>query len=59
MKTILSHPNFEYLALNIANDNKEKINKADISMKTFPDSWPNIFINDVKDLVEHREITYI
>ncbi|MDD3793512.1 MAG: ribose-phosphate diphosphokinase [Candidatus Gracilibacteria bacterium] len=59
MKTILSHPNFEYLAENIANDNKGKINKADISMKTFPDSWPNIFINDVKDLIEHREITYI
>jgi len=59
MKTILSHPNFEYLAESIANDNNDKINKADISMKTFPDSWPNIFINDVKDLVEHREITYI
>jgi len=59
MKTILSHPNFEYLAENIANDNKENLNKAQISMKTFPDSWPNIFINDVKDLVEHKEITYI
>lgn len=59
MKTILSHPNFEYLALDIANDNKWKINKADISMKTFPDSWPNIFINDVKNLIEHKEVTYI
>ncbi|NVP17833.1 ribose-phosphate diphosphokinase [Candidatus Gracilibacteria bacterium] len=59
MKTIISHPNFEYLTQNIANDNKGKINKADISMKTFPDSWPNIFINDVKDLIEHQEVTYI
>ncbi|MDD2908011.1 MAG: ribose-phosphate diphosphokinase [Candidatus Gracilibacteria bacterium] len=59
MKTIISHPNFEYLALDIANNNKGKINKADISMETFPDSWPNIFINDVKDLIEHQEVTYI
>lgn len=59
MKTIISHPNFEYLTQNITNDNKWKINKADISMKTFPDAWPNIFINDVKNLIEHKEVTYI
>lgn len=59
MKTILAHPRFEYLAENIANDSNWEIVKEDISMKTFPDAWPNIFINDVKNLIEHKEVTYI
>lgn len=59
MKTILSHPNFEYLAESISNDSNWEIVKENISMKTFPDTWPNIFINDVKNLIEHKEVTYI
>ncbi|MDD3144813.1 MAG: ribose-phosphate diphosphokinase [Candidatus Gracilibacteria bacterium] len=59
MKTILSHPNFEYLAESISNDSNGEIVKENISMKTFPDAWPNIFINDVKNLIEHKEVTYI
>lgn len=57
MKTIVSHPNFSYLAEEIAKENDIKIAKA--SFEKFEDWWPNIFINNVKELIEHKEITYI
>jgi hypothetical protein len=59
MKTIISHPNFDYLTSNIEKNNSKTIKKASISMKNFEDGWPNIFINDVKNLIEHKEVTYI
>lgn len=59
MKTILAHPNFEYLANQIYLDNLTQIHKAKADMWVFPDLWPNIFIHDVKTHIEHKEITYI
>jgi len=57
MKTVITHPNFDYLWDKIALDNN--INRANVSFEKFEDGWPNIFINWVKELVEHKEITYI
>ena len=28
-------------------------------MQSFPDGWPNTFIHDVKETVEHQDVTYI
>lgn len=57
MNTIVTHPNFSYLWEKIA---KEKwLNHADVSFEKFPDTWPNIFINKVKEIIEHKEVTYI
>ncbi|MCK9272453.1 ribose-phosphate diphosphokinase [Candidatus Gracilibacteria bacterium] len=57
MKTVITHPNFDYLGDKIALDNN--IDRANVSFEKFEDGWPNIFINGVKELVEHKEITYI
>lgn len=57
MNTIITHPNFDYLWEEIA---KEKnLNYAEVKFDSFPDQWPNMFINNVKDLIEHKEVTYI
>nr|MDD3720392.1 ribose-phosphate diphosphokinase [Candidatus Gracilibacteria bacterium] len=57
MKTIITHQNFDYLGKEIAKDNK--ISQIPVSFDKFEDSWPNLFIEKVKDLVEHKEVTYI
>lgn len=59
MKTILAHPNFEYLAQEISDKQSNEIVKWEISMQNFADGWPNIFIQKVKDVIEHQEVTYI
>lgn len=57
MKTIITHPNFSYLWKEITKDNE--ISQIPVSFDKFEDSWPNLFIEKVKDLVEHKEVTYI
>lgn len=56
-KTIITHPNFDYLWEQIAEDNW--IIKVDINFWVFPDKWPNLFIKKVKTLIEKRDVTYI
>ncbi|MDD3302853.1 MAG: ribose-phosphate diphosphokinase, partial [Candidatus Gracilibacteria bacterium] len=47
----------DYLGEKIA---KEKnLNHANTSFDSFPDEWPNMFIDKVKDVIEHKEVTYI
>ena len=58
MKTLITHPNFAYLWEEIARENKD-INLAKVKFEKFKDSWPNIFIENVKDDIENQEITYI
>lgn len=51
MKTIITHPNFDYIWEELS---KELwIKKAEVKIEKFPDSWPNINIqkNDVKNKV--------
>ncbi len=57
MKTIITHPNFDTLWEKLSQD--LWINKANVEFQKFPDSWPNFFIENVKEDVEHKEITYI
>lgn len=59
MKTLFSHPNFSDLAQNLVERNPETLRtwKADIG--NFADGWPNIMIHDVKETVEHQDVTYI
>jgi len=55
MKTIITHPQFEYLNNDLCDNNSI----LDYSFNIFADWWPNIFLNDVKNKIEHKEITYI
>lgn len=59
MKTIITHPNFDYLWEQIVKDNEWKISKADVNFEAFEDWWPNIFVEKVKELIEHKDVTYI
>ena len=58
MQTIIAHPNFEYLADEIVKLNPNT-KKAKVKFETFKDSWPNIFIENIDDDIEHQVITYI
>jgi len=57
MKTIVTDPSFEYLWRNISEVHNMK--QADLKFETFPDGWPDLFIDDVKKTIEHRDVTYI
>ncbi|MDD5770151.1 MAG: ribose-phosphate diphosphokinase [Candidatus Gracilibacteria bacterium] len=57
MKTIISHPNFKYLAESLSKKYSYKI--ADVKFENFSDSWPNYFINDVENDIYQKEIIYI
>lgn len=57
MKTIITHPNFDYLWFELAKNNA--FQKAKVRMENFADGWPNIFIEDVKNTTEHKEVVYI
>ncbi|MDP2091335.1 MAG: ribose-phosphate diphosphokinase [Candidatus Gracilibacteria bacterium] len=59
MKTIITHPNFDYLGDKIANDNVGRIIKAKVDFESFADGWPNIFVEKVKEIIEHKDVTYI
>ena len=56
-KTIITHPNFSWLWKNIAENND--MHFPQVQFENFPDSWPNLFIDGVKDQVEHHDVTYI
>ena len=55
MKTIITHPNFDYLWKEISSE--LWIKKADVKMEQFPDGWPNIKI--VKEDVENKIATVL
>ncbi len=59
MKTIIAHPWFDYLADEIVFRNQWKIVKAEVNFSTFKDGWPNLHIEDVKNTIEHKEVTYV
>ena len=56
-KTLITHPNFHKLGSEIAK--KHGMNFPQVQFENFPDSWPNLFIEDVKGSIEHHEVTYI
>lgn len=59
MKTIIAHPRFDSLATELAEKHPESIRKGIVDYNKFPDGTPNFFLHDVKDTVEHQDVTYI
>ncbi len=59
MRTLITHPNFDSLWAELEKRNPNEIVRAKIRFESFPDGWPNLFIEDVKEKIEHREVTYI
>jgi len=59
MKTIISHPDFDYIASQIEVENPDKIQKAKLIFEKFKDWWPNIKIENVEDIIENMEVYYI
>ena len=57
MKTIITDNNFRYMWEEIARDNE--MQNPELSFNTFWDWWPNLFIKQVKEAVEHRDVTYL
>lgn len=58
MKTIILHPNFRFLEKKIIIE-KEIFNLGKIDFNIFPDSWPNIFIKNIKEEIENKEVIYL
>ena len=59
MQTLITHPRFDAIGEEIIARRPDQIRRADVRFETFPDGWPNLYIHDVKDRIEHREVTYI
>lgn len=59
MKTLFSHPNFSDLEHTLVKNNPGTLQHGEASIQAFPDGWPNITIHDVKETVEHKDVTYI
>jgi len=56
-KTLIAHPNFAELWAEIA---REKwMDFPQVRFENFPDQWPNLFIEDIKESIEHQDVTYI
>lgn len=56
-KTLIVHPNFHELGKKISQN--RDMNFPQVQFENFPDSWPNLFIDDIKWSVEHHDVTYI
>lgn len=59
MKTLFAHPNFSGISDTLVRNNPERMRQGQADIGNFPDGWPNIMIHDVKETVEHWDITYI
>lgn len=59
MKTIIAHPRFDYLALELANSHPDTIQKGSADFLRFPDGTPNLKFPNVKNDIEHQDVTYI
>lgn len=56
-KSLIVHPNFQELGEKIAQD--RNMNLVPYDFRNFPDGTPNHFIHRVKELIEHKDVTYI
>ncbi len=59
MKTLIAHPEFEYLADELVMRNPETIRKWDVKFLKFPDGTPAFELPNVKTDIEHQDVTYI
>jgi len=56
-KTLICHPRFLDLGKEIAQSRGMNFPQVDFGI--FPDTWPNLFIHEIKDTIEHHDVTYI
>ena len=56
-KTLIVHPKFAELWKQISE--QRDMNFPQVNFEIFPDSWPNLFIDEVKQSIEHHDVTYI
>ncbi len=56
-KTLIAHPNFLELWKKIAAE--KGMDFPQVRFENFPDQWPNLFISDIKESIEHQDVTYI
>jgi len=56
-KTLIAHPNFIEIWKEIAE--KRGMEFPQVAFWEFPDQWPNLFIEDIKESIEHHDVTYI
>lgn len=59
MKTLFAHPNFSSLSETLVRNNQDTMQHGQADMGNFADDWPGIIIHDVKETVEHKDVTYI
>ena len=59
MKTLFSHPRFDYLVDDLVARRPDALKKWNLEYKKFPDGTPNFYIHDVKTDIEHQDVTYI
>lgn len=59
MKTIIAHPRFDYLADELANSHPDTIQKGSADFLRFLDGTPNLKFPNVKNDIEHQDVTYI
>ena len=56
-KTLIAHPKFLELWREIAEN--RGMDFPQVQFWEFPDEWPNLFIEDIKESIEHHDVTYI
>ncbi|GAB0174468.1 MAG: ribose-phosphate pyrophosphokinase [Candidatus Altimarinota bacterium] len=59
MKTLLSHPRFDSVVDSLVERHPDLLKKGSLTYKKFPDGTPDLFIDRVKEDIEHRDVTYI
>lgn len=59
MKTLIAHPRFESVARQIVSLNPENIRLGNAEILRFPDDTPHLRFPNVKDDIEHNDVTYI
>ena len=57
MKSIVTHPHFDYLKDTYKND--EGIEFSEVEHKRFWDGWPKFVLKDVEESIRHKDVTYI
>lgn len=56
-KTLIAHPSFSELWQKIAEE--KWMDFPQVRFENFPDEWPNLFIEDIKESIEHQDVTYV
>lgn len=57
MKSIVTHPNFDYLQEAYKDD--ENLRFAEVEHERFWDGWPKFVLKDVEESIRYKDVTYI